>query len=226
MAKIPKNEQKRPKMALKVEPNFSLFLTQKPYNKKQLHVNKQRTIKKVKEYFYTFQYLYQSELLEQAYKDKLFPEKMIRDFLRNFTSYDYNHTDLEEQVKQQISTNALRDSLSYIESRFKNIQLVQKQLIEFKELLNMIEELSITKVEERNAIEFYKIRSLRTLPPDLQAQESLYVVMCRICWNHYSGLDKIQAIKHIRHLKNCLYDESEMLRCIEVIPPKNLKGKS
>ena len=165
-------------------------------------------------------------ITEQAYKDKVFPQKMIQDFLRNFTSYDYNHTDVEEQVKQQISTNSLRDGLSYIESRFKNIQLVQKQLIEFKELLNMIEELSTIKVEERNAIEFYKTRSLRTLPPDLQAQESFYVVMCRICWNHYSGLDKKQAISHIRHSKQCLYDESQISRCIEVITPKNLKLKS
>lgn len=221
MAKIPKKEQKRPKMALKVEPNFASFLTQKPYNKSQLHVNKDRTIKKINEYFYTFEYLYESNLLEQAYKDKLFPRRMVNDFIQLFTSWDYEHSEIDEQVKLQISLNAIRDGLTYLERRYKEVALIKNQALEFKELLNAIEELTRTKVEDRKAIEFYKMRSFSTLPPDLHQHERQYVVMCKICWNHYADLDKKQAISHIRHSKNCLYDKSQISRCIEVIPPKN-----
>jgi len=121
MAKIPKKEQKRPKMALEVAPNFASFLTQKPYNKSQLHVNKDRTVKKIKEYFYTFEYLYESNLLEQAYKDKLFPRRMVNDFIQLFTSWNYEHSEIDEQVKLQISLNAIRDGLTYLERRYKEV---------------------------------------------------------------------------------------------------------
>ncbi len=225
MAKIRKTEQKRPKMALKVEPNFASFLTQKPYNKSQIHVNKDRTVKKIKEYFYTFNYLYESDLLDQTYKDKLFPRRMVNDFIQLFTSWDYEHSEIEEQVKLQISINTIWNGLSYLEGRYKEVALIKNQVFEFKELLNTIEELTRTKVEDRKAIGFYKMRSFRTLPPDLKRNERMYVVMCRICWNHYADQDKKKAISHIRHSKNCLYDKSQISRCIEVIPPKNSKKK-
>jgi len=47
MAKIPKSEQKRPKMALKVEPNFASFLTQKPYKEKKEEKDRKKQQKEV-----------------------------------------------------------------------------------------------------------------------------------------------------------------------------------
>ena len=225
MAIIRKSEQKRPKMALNVVPNFASFLTKKPYNKSQIHVNKDRTVKKIKEYFYTFNYLYESDLLDQAYKDKLFPRRMVSDFISLFSSWDYEHSEIEEQVKLQISIKMIWNGLSYLEHRYKEVALIKNQAFEFKELLNTIEELTRTKVEDRKAIEFYRMRSFRTLPPDLKGDKQLYVVMCKICWNHYTHQDKKQAINHIHHSKNCLYDKSQISRCIEVISPKNTEKK-
>ena len=226
MAKIPKNEQKRPKMALQVEPNFALYLTGKDYIKKQLHVNKKRAKEKIEKYFYTFKYLNENEFLDQTEKNKLFPSGMIDSFFQSFQFYDINNTEEEEQTKLHIAVDGIERGISYLENRYTETSLIHKQVEEFKDILRMLTHITETKSEDRKAIEFYKTRTLRTLPPDLQGHERLYVVMCKICWNHYSDQDKKQAISHIRHSKHCLYDKSQISRCIEIIPPKILNEKA
>jgi len=216
-SKIPKSEQKRPKMALKVSSNLALFLTKKPYKKDQLHVDMSRLIQEIENHFYTFEYLYKTDLIDQETKNKLFPYKTVIKFLQLFTTWDYENTEHEEQVKLRIITSAIRDSLSYLEHRYRHVGLIKKQAQEFKELLNTIEVLAQTKADERKAIEFYKLRNKMLLPPDLHQYETQYVAMCRICWEHYLHDDKQKAINHIRHKKQCFYDKSS--RCFEVIPP-------
>jgi len=215
-------------MALKTPSNLTLFLLGKKdeYKPKQLHVNKSRLIEEIKKWFYTYDFLYQSEYLTQEEKNKLFPRNLVIRFIENFTRYKYDNTIAEEQEKLKISLDVIRDSLSYLETRYKHMDLIRKQSIEFRELINTIEELERRKVEERNALEFYKLRNLRTLPPDLHQHEYQYVVMCKICWNHYQAETEKQTITHIPHTKGCLYDKNQIKRCFEIFPPKNpIKNK-
>ena len=227
MGFIPKSEQKKPKMALKTLPNLTLFLLGKKdlYKTEQLHVNKSRLLDDIKKWFYTYDFLYQSEYLTQEEKNKLFPANLVTGFIQNFTDHNYQNTIAEEKIKLKISLDAIRNSLSYLESRYKNMKLIKKQSIEFSELLNTIEELERVKVDERDAIEFYKFRSLRTLPPDIKPDETHYKAMCKICWNHYQAETEKQAISHIPHTKGCLYDKNQIKRCFEIFPPKNPKKK-
>ena len=228
MGFIPKSEQKKPKMALKTLPNLTLFLLGKKdqYKTEQLHVNKSRLLDDIKKWFYTYDFLYQSEYLTQEEKNKLFPANLVTGFIDNFTSYDYRNTISEEQVKLKISLDAIRNSLSYLQSRYKSLDLIKKQSLEFRELINTIEGLERLNIAERNAMEFYKLRSLRTLPPDIKPDKIQYKVMCKICWNHYQAETEIQAISHIPHTKGCLYDKNQIKRCFEIIPPKNpIKNK-
>ena len=217
-SKIPKSEQKRPKLALKVRPNFASFLTQKPYKEDQLHVDKARLAEDIEQTIYTYEYIYNNDLVDQETKNKLFPYKRVIKFLRLFTTWDYENTEFEEQVKLRITMSAIREGLSYLEHRYKHVALIKKQSQEFKELLNTIEVLAETKADERKAIEFYKLRNRMMLPPDIHQHNTHYVAMCRICWEHYQDENKQKAISHIRHKKHCFYDKTS--RCFEVIEPK------
>ena len=221
-----KKQSKRLKTPLMVEPNFSKYLTEKDYDESQLHVNKQRTLERTLTNFKTYKYLAENKLLDQDYKNQLFSSSMIDSFFQSFQFYDKENTEVEEQNKLHIAIDGIERGISYLQSRYTETSLVYKQVEEFKDLLKMLIHITERKSEDKKAIEFYKTRNLQTLPPNLQGDERLYVVMCRICWNYYSDQDKKQAISHIRHSKHCLYEKTQISRCIEVIPPKNLKEKT
>ena len=222
MAKNRKSEQKRPKMALKVEPNFASYLTGKDYNKKHLHVNKKRAKENIEKYFYTFKYLNESKLLDQTEKNKLFPSNVIDSFFQSFQFYDISNTEEEEQNKLHIAVDGIERGLSYLQNRYTETSLVLKQVNEFKDFFRMLTQITEGKARDRKAIEFYKMRHRMMLPPFINQHEVHYVAMCRICWGHNSHAEKNKAISGIRHGIKCPYDKSQKERCFEVLHPENI----
>ena len=80
--------KKRPKRPLQVEPNFASYLAGRDYNEKTLHINKKRAIGKIHDYFYTFEWILDSELLTQKYKNEMFPSSLLDSFGNKFQFYD------------------------------------------------------------------------------------------------------------------------------------------
>jgi len=218
--------KKRPERPLQVEPNLASYLTGRDYNKKTLHVNKKRAIKKVHDYFYTFEWILDSELLSQKYKNEMFNANVLSSFGDKFQFYDPHNTEAEEQNKLQIAVNDIDRGIHYFQNRYDETTLVYKQLQEVQESLQMLRQVTARKAEDEKGIEFYKIRHTMLLPPTIKQRETTYTVMCRICWSHNEDQDRKIAIKKISHSRRCPYDRNDLERCIEVIPPKNpIKNK-
>ena len=150
---------------------------------------------------------------------------MIDSFFQSFQFYDRTNTEDEEQNKQHVAIHGIERGINYLENRYKEFVFVHNQMEQLRLFLQMFSQISVTKVDERKAIEFYKLRHSMTLPPTIHQHETRYVVMCRICWGHEENEDRDKAISRIRHSKKCPYDKNDLERCIEVIPPKNLRKK-
>jgi len=220
-----KKQPKRPKIPLVLEPNFTKFLTEKPYDEEQLHVNQLRTLERTKGHFETFKYLAENKQLDQEYKNKLFSSSMIDSFLNSFQFYDRNNTEDEEQNKLNIAIDGIERGLHYLENRYEEAGIARLQTEQFREFLRMLQQITQRKADEKKGIEFYKTRHSMTLPPIIHRPETRYFVMCRICWAHEEDEDAKKATSRIRHAKRCIYDKNDLERCIEVIPPKNLRKK-
>ena len=215
----PSKNPKRPKRPLLVEANFASYLTGKEYKKDQLITNKKRTIKNVSDDIETFKYLLQSERLDQAYKNILFPSGMIDSLFQSFQFYDINNTEYEEQNKLMVAIDWIERGLSYLQNRYHEAILINQQIDDFKNLMTTLRMVSATKAEDQKAIEFYKMRHRMTLPPNLTPDETNYVALCRVCWAYSVQNEKKKAISKIPHRKQCLYDKKQLERCIEIIPP-------
>jgi len=216
-----KKNPKRPEKALQVEPNLALFLTGKKFKKSHIHTNKRRTLSDIHNFFYTCQYIANSDI-DQIWKNKTFHHQTIVDFLRPLTYYNSDNTDLEELNKLNLSTEIIKLGLGYLESRFHTSDLISKQITEFKTLLETLKTLAFNDAIEQRALNFYKMRHKMSDPPELHQQERSYVVMCKICWAHRSGQELKSTITKISHHKLCLYDKNNLQKCIEIIPPKNI----
>ena len=224
--KNPKSEQikkqpKRPKTPLVLEPNFSKYLTEKPYDKSQLHINKQRTLKRTLSNFETYKYLAESKLLDLEYKNQLFSSSMIDSFSQSFQFYDRENTEGEEQNKLNIAIDGITRGIHYFQNRYPESSLAYKQAEQIQEFLQMLSQVTARKAEDEKAIEFYKIRHTMLLPPKFLKSETRYMALCRICWGYYEDEDVKKVISKIRHYKRCPYDRNDLERCIEVFPPKN-----
>jgi len=216
---------KRPKIPLVLDPNFNNYLLGKESNEEQLHVNKTRTLERIIANFQTYKYLAESKLLDQEYKNKLFSSSMIDSFFQSFQFYDRQNTEDEEQNKLNIAIDVIERGIHYIENRYAEASLAHHQMQQLRQFLQMLSQVTEREAQEKKAIEFYKLRHSMTLPPTIHQHETRYVVMCRICWGHEENEDRDKAISRIRHYKRCPYDRMQLDRCIEVIPPKNLRKK-
>ena len=218
--------KKRPKRPLQFEPNFASYLAGREFNPRTLHVNKKRAIQKVHDCFYSFEWVLDSELLSQKYKNEMFPSGLLDGLGNKFQFYDRENTEAEEQNKLVIAIDGIERGIHYFLNRYNETSLAYKQAEQIQEFLRMLSQVTAKKAIDEKAIEFYKTRHTMLLPPFIKQQETSYIVMCRICWAHQEDKDKDTAIKKISHSKRCPYDRDDLERCIEVIPPKNpIKNK-
>ena len=218
--------KKRPKRPLQFEPNFASYLADREYNPRTLHVNKKRAIKKVQDYFYTFEWVLDSDLLTQQYKNEMFNSSLLDSFGNKFQFYDRENTEAEEQNKLHIAIDGITRGIHYFQNRYPESSLAYKQAEQIHEFLQMLSQVTARKAEDEKAIEFYKTRHTMLLPPKFLRPEKRYIALCRVCWGYSEYEDVKKAVSTVHHYKKCPYDKNDLERCIEVISPKNpIKNK-
>ena len=213
---------KRPKRPLLLGSNLVSYLTGNPFNQETLHTDRNRAIRYVQSDFETFKYILRQDLFTQAEKNKFFPAHMVREFLYNFGLYDIENTEVEEQNKLDIAVASIEVALGYLENRYNELALASKEINNFREFLQMLQQITQRTAQDQRGLEFYKLRHRRLLPPSITPYEREFIAMCRICWEAHQNMDRDKAMKQIRHKKRCPYDRNDLERCIEVFPPKNL----
>ena len=217
---------KRPKRPLLIGSNLASYLTGKPYNKDTLHTDRNRAIRYVHNDFETFKYILRQDLFTQEQKNEFFPAELVREFLFNFGLYDIQNTEAEEQNKLDIAVESINVALGYLENRYDEMVLANKEINRFRDFLQLLQMVTRRQAQDQRGLEFYKLRGRRLIPPSITPSESFFIAMCRICWEFNEDMNRDNAMKHIRHKTHCPYREGELERVIEVFPPKNpIKNK-
>lgn len=183
---------------------------------------RKRIRRKVKLAFDDFDKIYNSKVLTQSYKDKVFDMKTISSFLGHFTYYDKNSTTIsEELMKQEIATRLIDMGVSYFRQRFPSTFAVSHINDAFN-LLREIADLSSQQVADERALEFYKMRGKMMLPPLLQSLPADWYALCMVCWKYSSGKELGGAASSLRHAKMCPVDKKRLEQCLKFIPPEGL----
>lgn len=165
-----------------------------------------RIAEKVEQALNTFDIILTSQYVSQAFKDELFEEVKVRDFLSNFARYDNQNLQSEEKNKQTICKLMVAMGLDYFKSRYKKMQLVEKNIEQATSLLDVINLLSQEEVYDDEVMKMYKARSRSVRPQLLVAEKDFWMAECKHCYN-YSSNSKTEkeAIRNLKHTKHCLY---------------------
>jgi len=165
---------------------------------------KGRIIEKVDSMFNTFRIINNSKTVDQAYKDEVFGTHRVTAFISNLTQYDDESTSKQEEVKQEIILDLMRQSLTYFQQKYKQV-FIKNVIKTFEQFAEDILDLTRQQIEESEAQKLYHTR--RTLvPPLLYPKRDTWSAVCIQC-HRYSDLggNEDDAIKRIHHSKNCSY---------------------
>jgi len=167
---------------------------------------RRRIAEKVEQALNTFDIILTSQYVSQAFKDELFEEVKVRDFLSNFARYDNQNLQSEEANKQTICKLMVTMGLDYFKSRYKKMQMVEKNIEQATSLLNIIDFLSREEVYDDEVLKMYKARSRSVRPQLLVAEKDFWMVECKHCYNFSSNAKtEKEAIRNLKHTKHCLY---------------------
>jgi len=160
----------------------------------------------VEQAFNTFDIILTSQYVSQEFKDELFDETKVRNLLSNFARYDNQNLQSEEANKQTICKLMVTMGLDYFKSRYKKMQMVEKNIEQATSLLNVINFLSQEEVYDDEVLKMYKARSRSVRPQLLVAEKDFWMAECKHCYN-YSSNSKTEkeAIRNLKHTKHCLY---------------------
>jgi len=198
--------------------------------------NLKRIASKIDSAFKTFELILGSEILPQEFKDKVFDNEKMRNFLQRFSWYDRTLPLSDESNKQKISKLMVSQGLRYFEARYKQTTFLKKRIADINTLLNDIEFLSLREEQESGAMAMYRMRKKMKNPPHIDPMDNYWTVLCINCFNYATGSDKTKesAIKKLRHEKYCMY-KTEIKRFdgrhkqqimddyLKIIPPRNKK---
>ena len=179
-----------------------------------------RIKKEVEKAFNTFTLIFESSQFSPEEINEMFSYARFRDLLIDLLKFVPELTQAESYNKLQIAQTCLQYGLSYFQQQYKETSFFYDKINEFEKLIVALNIIAQQDAEEEESLKFYKTRGKMKLPPTIEPHETLTVAMCRICWEHYSGNSKSEAVKKIRHKKHCPYDKNDLDRCIEVILPK------
>jgi len=165
-----------------------------------------RISKKVEQALNTFDIILTSQYVSQEYKDELFEETRIRNFLSNFARYDNQNLLSEESNKQTICKTMVSMGLDYFKSRYKKMKMVEKNIEQATSVLSLMSLLSQEQVYDEEVMKMYKARSRSVRPQLLVAEKDFWMAECKHCYN-YSANAKTEkeAIRNLKHTKHCLY---------------------
>jgi len=165
-----------------------------------------RISKKVEQALNTFDIILTSQYVSQEYKDELFEETRIRNFLSNFARYDNQNLLSEESNKQTICKTMVSMGLDYFKSRYKKMKMVEKNIEQATSVLSLMSLLSQEQVYDEEVMKMYKARSRSVRPQLLVAEKDFWMVECKHCYNYSSNAKtEKEAIRNLKHTKHCLY---------------------
>jgi len=165
-----------------------------------------RISEKVEQALNTFDIILTSQYVSQEYKDELFEETRIRNFLSNFARYDNQNLPSEESNKQSICKTMVSMGLDYFKSRYKKMKMVEKNIEQATSVLSLMSFLSQEEVYDEEVLKMYKARSRSVRPQLLVAEKDFWMVECKHCYNYSSNAKtEKEAIRNLKHTKHCLY---------------------
>jgi len=207
-----------------------IYLTSQDSEITNLSEQKKRIIEKVDQIFKTMQIILDSKKIEQEFKDSLFTPQKVAVFIDRLTQYDPESTATQESNKQAIMIDLMNKSLTYFQSRYKEV-FIKKEIKIFEQFAKDIVELTEHKIAETKAQELFKTRKSLT-PPLLYPARDTWTAMCDECHTYTTlGKNEDDAMKRVRHSKNCSIhkekkrlgeDETERIKIqyYKITPPK------
>lgn len=204
-----------------LSPNQYYFITSQ-HNKLSPSFNKSQDLKRIEELIeqchYTIDLLLKSKAIDLDYKDKLFNAKIVIPILRLLTQHDPEKQISETYNSQAIAKSMINLGVAYYELRYKNLQIVNSKIFEFRQLLNDIDEFSSFQRNYENNLRL-QMRRKKVAPPKIN-RTSEWQAVCMGCLEKGCGIDDSDAINKVIHYERCLYDEKEKDRWIKIYPPK------
>lgn len=207
------------------------YLTTQNPNIKGLSTQRKRIVEKVDDIFRTFNIILKSENVDQEFKDGLFHEERISNFIQKLTEYDSESFAEQEHMKQEIIIDLMDQCMRYFQARYKEVKFIKKEISNFKEFTVGLKELSESQIEETEAQKLLKIRKMG-MPPCLYPTKDTWVGFCVQCHAYTElGTSEDDTIKRIRHSKNCNYkkekkrigntdNERLKIQFFKITPPK------
>lgn len=210
---------------------FSYISSQKPQNSNSSQ-HRKRIAEKVEKIFKTLRIIQDSKNLTQEYKDELFNPTEISHFINSLTEHNPDNTNAQEINKQEIILDLIQKIFAYYQSRYKNQPILIKEIMKFSQLASDIKETAENERSEDEASIMYRTRGKMPNPPLLMPEQDNWTALCIFCLQYSAIGTKHEAIKHIRHTKNCTWHKewkrfakTDKVRVIEqyikLIPPKN-----
>ncbi len=210
---------------------FSYISSQKSQNSNSSQ-HRKRIAEKVEKIFKTLRIIQDSKNLTQEYKDELFNPTEISHFINSLTEHNPDNTNAQEINKQEIILDLIQKVFAYYQSRYKNQPILIKEIMKFSQLASDIKETAENEKREDEASIMYRTRGKMPNPPILMPEQDNWTALCIFCLQYSAIGTKHEAIKHIRHTKNCTWHKewkrfakTDKVRVIEqyikLIPPKN-----
>ena len=214
-----------------LSPQQYLFLTSqdtllpKNFNKSE---NLGRVTALVEKMFKTFQVILSSQKLDQSHITKFFPPDRIKEFLDFLISYDPTIPLKDENNKLTIAKQMMEIGFDYYLQRFKETKFFSQKILEVKQLLKDLNDLSNFQVEEEEKLQLYRLRREEKTPPDIRQMggDTVWRARCEICWRWSTGKLEIQTMKAIRHTKGCTYNKNDLENCIRTYQPRSMTKTS
>ena len=170
-----------------------------------ISTQKKRIAENIDKCFQTLLIVLKSKHLNQDFKNNLFDPNLVSLFISSLTRYDSENTNAQESMKQHIIIDLMQQVMSYYQSRYTETKFIGRRLNEFYELAQDLEELARDEQREDEATIMYKSRGKMPTPPLLTPINDNWVAQCIWCHAYTTKKTESEAIKNVRHTKNCSY---------------------
>ncbi|MCH9041106.1 MAG: hypothetical protein IIB80_02975 [Thaumarchaeota archaeon] len=180
------------------------YLTSQDSKITNISEQRDRITEKADKMFNTFRIIINSKNIDQEFKDKIFPTHKVTAFISNLTEYDAESTASQEEIKQEILIDLMKQSLKYFQTRYTEV-FIKKEVKNFEQFAIDIVEFTRDQIEETEAQKLYHTRK-PLVPPLLYPKRDTWTALCLQCLKYsVLGDDKDDAITKIHHSKNCSY---------------------
>jgi len=195
---------------------------------------KKRISKKIDQAFETFKIILNSKDPPSNLINEVFESEKIRQFLDRLMRYDKEDSFAEDDNKQTIAREMIRNGFAYFQSKYDKASYLGGEIEKINSLLMEIESLSQSEKYRSESMEMYKARSRAITPPQIVPDKDYWNAECIYCFRYSLGINKTEkeAIKNIKHSKGCMFlkdikkvssgnKDMEIWRYIRTIHPRD-----